>query len=293
MNKKIRYFIEAIPIYGFYYLFKAMPIDAASATGGFIGRKLGMKLGKTKTARNNLKNVFPHLSHEEIENIIVNMWDNIGRNIGELPHIKNLKGKIFQERIKITNEEYVKSAFAENNAKFFISGHFGNWEILSKYFTEYGHGKPVIIYRKANNPFVEKLIYKIRSQYPAEMLQKGKKGAKEIIKAVMQKKSIGMLLDQKQNDGIAVPFFGRDAMTAPAVASLALKYNCQIIMVNIIRKKGAYFEIVAMPPIDIKDTGNHTEDVYNIMLTINKYFEDFIRENPSQWFWIHNRWPKR
>jgi KDO2-lipid IV(A) lauroyltransferase len=48
-----------------------------------------------------------------------------------------------------------------------------------------------------------------------------------------------MLVDQKMNDGIAVPFFGRDAMTAPALARLAFRFDATVVPVRILRLKGA------------------------------------------------------
>ena len=45
-----------------------------------------------------------------------------------------------------------------------------------------------------------------------------------------------MLVDQKMNDGIPVPFFGRDAMTAPALALLALRYDCAVVPIRMERR---------------------------------------------------------
>ena len=57
------------------------------------------------------------------------------------------------------------------------------------------------------------------------------------------------------NDGIAVPFFGQDAMTAPAMAQFALKFKCPLVPMRIERLKGARFRLTFYPPIDIQDTG--------------------------------------
>ena len=56
-----------------------------------------------------------------------------------------------------------------------------------------------------------------------------------------------MLVDQKMNDGIAVPFFGRDAMTAPALAQIALKFRCPVVPAKVERIKGARFRIIVYP----------------------------------------------
>jgi KDO2-lipid IV(A) lauroyltransferase len=42
-------------------------------------------------------------------------------------------------------------------------------------------------------------------------------------------KAILLLVDQKTNEGVPAPFFGRDAMTTPAPAALALKLGALIL----------------------------------------------------------------
>jgi KDO2-lipid IV(A) lauroyltransferase len=101
-----------------------------------------------------------------------------------------------------------------------------------------------------------------------------------------------MLVDQKMNDGIPVPFFGRKAMTSQGIAKLALQFNYPIVPCQIIRKKGCYFKQIIYPPLSINKTGDDEKDCYNIMLEINQIFEKWIIQNPSQWFWFHNRWGK-
>jgi KDO2-lipid IV(A) lauroyltransferase len=101
-----------------------------------------------------------------------------------------------------------------------------------------------------------------------------------------------VLVDQKMNDGIPVPFFGRPAMTAPAVAQLALRFDCAIIPARVERLKGARFRLTAFPPIEIAKTGNRQADTLAIMTRINAVVEGWIRERPDLWFWLHRRWPE-
>ena len=104
-------------------------------------------------------------------------------------------------------------------------------------------------------------------------------------------KSISMLVDQKMNDGIAVPFFGRDVMTAPALAALALKYNCPAIPVRLERIKGCCFRVTVFPPLSHEKTGDRKKDLELMMTKVNETLEDWIIERPDHWFWLHNRWP--
>ncbi len=100
-----------------------------------------------------------------------------------------------------------------------------------------------------------------------------------------------MLVDQKMNDGIAVPFFGRDAMTAPAAAQLATRFDSAIMPVRVERLRGAHFRIFMLPPIEIERSGNRHDDALATMSKINREIESWIRRQPEMWLWLHRRWP--
>ena len=100
-----------------------------------------------------------------------------------------------------------------------------------------------------------------------------------------------MLVDQKMNDGIAVPFFGRDAMTAPALAQFALKYDCPVVPVRVELLGGAYFRMTFYPALEIVPTDDRHADILRIMTEVNAIMESWIRDRPAQWLWLHRRWP--
>ena len=102
---------------------------------------------------------------------------------------------------------------------------------------------------------------------------------------------LAMLVDQKMNDGIAVPFFGRPAMTAPALAELALRFDCPVVAARVVRLKGARFRLIAEPPMRFEKTGDQARDVLAAMTWVNSRIEEWVRETPEQWLWLHNRWP--
>jgi KDO2-lipid IV(A) lauroyltransferase len=147
------------------------------------------------------------------------------------------------------------------------------------------------IYRAANNPFVDNLIAQFRSPIGSELVPKGALGARRAIAALKEGRHIAMLVDQKMNDGIAVPFFGREAMTAPAAAQLALRFNGAIVPARVERTRGAHFRIVFSPPVALSRSGDRHADVRAIMTRVNAEMESWIRERPEMWLWLHRRWP--
>jgi KDO2-lipid IV(A) lauroyltransferase len=121
---------------------------------------------------------------------------------------------------------------------------------------------------------------------------KGTVAARRALAALKQGRHIAMLVDQKMNDGIPVPFFGRDAMTAPALAKFALHFDCAVVPVRVDRLPHARFRITAEPPLSYRRTGDASRDELALMTQVNQVLERWIRERPDHWFWLHRRWPE-
>lgn len=284
----MRYLLESLLAFSLYIVLRLMPLDAASALGGWAGRMIGPHVSAHKTALKNLKFAMPELTDAQAAKITEDMWDNFGRVFGEYPHLPR---RALSDRLTIDGAEHVRKAVAEGKTILFISGHMGNWEMAPK--TAWMLGVPlVLVYRPANNPVVDKLIHYIRGSYYAGMFRKGPSAAIRVVKALKKGQAVGMLVDQKMNDGISVPFFGHPAMTAPAMAQFGLKYDLAVIPARVVRTSGAHFVTKILPPLELKRTGNEKHDAANIMVQVNEMLEGWIRENPAQWLWVHKRWGK-
>jgi KDO2-lipid IV(A) lauroyltransferase len=270
--------------------FRLLPLDAASALGGAVARTIGPRLGITKRARVNLRRAMPDLSEAEIARIVHGMWDNLGRVVAEYPHLDAFKVYEPGGRVTVEGLREVLAARETDTRFIFFSAHFGNWEIATLAATQAGFDV-LAIYRAPNNPFVDELINEARSVSGGELVPKSGAAGRRAVSALAEGKHICMLVDQKMNDGIPVPFFGRDAMTTPALARLALRYNCVVLPCRVERVGGATFRIVADPPIPLPRTGDVQADITALTTAVNATVEGWIRQRPEQWFWLHRRWP--
>lgn len=283
--KQLKYRSEAWAVALLFGVFRCMPLDMASAVGGFMARAVGPFLGAHKIARSNLAMIYPDMTPPAQRRILMDMWDNLGRVAAELPHLAT---DMLFERMQVKGMEHVPLT---GKPVIFFSGHIGNWELA--YPIAFHAGVPMtLIYREANNPFVDQIINTIRATQSSAMFPKGPRGAIKMLRAIKEGHSLAMLVDQKMNEGIPVPFFGREAMTAPAIAELALRYDMPIIPARVMRTKGCHFTGTIYPPLHYDKTGDEAKDSLTIMTQINAILESWIRETPGQWFWVHRRWPK-
>jgi Kdo2-lipid IVA lauroyltransferase/acyltransferase len=284
---RIEAFIAALAI-GF---FRVLPLDVASALGGGLARLVGPRLGISRQAQRNLRRALPQLDDAAAQRAIRGMWDNLGRVIAEYPHLPKIR--VFEDggRVAVVGREHFDALLAAGRPIIFISAHYGNWEIAGIAAAQRGLSL-VQVYRAANNPYFDQLIADLRgSGSGAELLPKGVAGARGAITALRGGRHLGMLVDQKMNDGIAVPFFGRDAMTAPAAAQLALRFDAALLPARIERLRGAHFRMTLSPPIAIDRTADRHGETLAVMTRVNREIEDWIRERPEMWMWLHRRWP--
>lgn len=287
ISKPVRQRLEALAARALLAVVAALPVDAASSLGGGIARLIGPRLKVSEVARRNLARAFPEKSPAEIEVIVREVWDNLGRVAGEFPHIATL----IKHRVEVVGLEQVHLLRDDGQCGLFIASHFGNWEVAGALAGR--EGVPLtVVYRAANNPWVEDIYRRFRADAGARQIRKGAEGAREILAVLKAGGHLGMLVDQKMNDGIAVPFFGRDAMTAPAAARFALKFRCPMVLFKVERLKGAHFRMVLLPPMELPDTGDIHADTRTVMTALSRQIEEWVRERPGQWLWLHKRWPE-
>jgi KDO2-lipid IV(A) lauroyltransferase len=288
--KKIQYIIEYVLLIIIIKLLRLVNIDQSADFCSYIARKIGPLLPITKVAIENLQYAFgSNVNHKQI---IDELWDNFGRYIGEFPYVNLLSKQEIEKRINIIGLEHLVR-FQEQKQPFLLfTGHFANWDLALKVICQL-YPKFGIVYRMANNPYVNGLINNFRSSDNIHLIAKGSHGVINLIRAFKSKQSIAMLVDQKMNDGIQVPFFNRPSMTSHAIAKFALRYQYPIVPCQIIRTKGSYLTIIIHPSLHMAQTKDNNVDCYNIMLQINQMIEVWVRQNPAQWFWFHNRWGKK
>lgn len=287
LDRWVFYPLQAVLMYLFYGLFAVLPVDAASAIGGWIGRTVGPLLATpNRRALHNLTLALPELTVPEKRRILRGMWDNLGRTIGEYPHLRRLRDP---DRLEVVASDHMTADDVAARPRILMGAHLGNWELGPAWAAEHVSGLSSI-YRPPNNPAVDRLIHRVRAASGMSLFPKGNEATKAAVRSLSRGGSVGMLLDQKLNRGIAVPFFGRDAMTAPALAVFALRFDCAVVPARVERLGGARFRLTLYPALDIVPTGDRDADILAIMSRVNEIIEGWVRDRPEQWFWMHRRW---
>ena len=273
----------------FFGLCRMLPLDLASGFGGWLGRAArscarhyvpGPPQSRRCAAGSAGLRDRPH--HP-------GYVGNLGRVAAEYPHLRRIRVFPNDGRVEICGLGHVERALARSRRMILFSGHFANWEILPLAARQYGIDGG-LVYRSANNPHVDRMIRAVSRSAGASVIPKEAVGRRAVA-ALRRGAHLLILVDQKLNEGIPVPFFGRPAMTAPTVALLGLRFDCDVLPVRVERLGGARFRLTIEPPLPLPDTGSRASDVAALMAAVNATLERWIRERPEQWFWVHRRWP--
>jgi KDO2-lipid IV(A) lauroyltransferase len=271
--------LEFLPVFLIYLLFKLLPVSASSWFAGVVARLIGPLLPVNTVGKLNLCQAFPENSLKEQKRILKKAWENLGRVVGEFPHLK----KIADSCVEVVDHCDLQAMQEKKVPLIFFSAHMANWEVPHLVLTQ-RHIKISLLSRPPNNWLTRKFFEWVRYDPLVSIILKGGEGSKRLIRVFQNKENLGILLDQRLSEGEKLPFFGREAYTPVVPSRLAEKFGALMIPVQVERLEGAHFRITYHPPLKAK------KDFLKTSLKINQIFEKWITERPEQWLWFHNRW---
>jgi Kdo2-lipid IVA lauroyltransferase/acyltransferase len=291
----VAYRLEALLVQALLGLLRRLRPESSSNLGAAVARTIGPLLPVSRVAHANLAAALPALSAADRARVVRGVWENLGRTVAELPHVAGLRRDAPSgPGYEIVNAEALTRLAASGGPALLVSAHIGNWEVLPAACA--ACGVPFSsVFRAAANPLVDQVIQGLRRQAVGQdvpMFNKGATGARGALGHLMRGGCVGMLVDQKMNDGIAARLFGMPAMTAPAAAAFALRFRCPVICGHVERIGPARFRMVVEDPLKLPDSGNRQADIAALTQQINDVLERWIRARPESWLWLHRRWPK-
>lgn len=279
--KNIRYFFEGVLLFMLFGIFRILPARTASNIGGYLAKKIGPKMAVSRKPFRHLQMALPELTRKH-EDILIGMWENLGRTFAEYAHLK----KISQDHVTIHNVEIIQNALKDKKPVIFISGHLANWEVIAPALALQFKIPGLLVYRTPNNPYAAYLLDKARNVSDLmSFTTKSEKGVRDMVLQMRSRGIIGLLIDQKFNRGLEVPFFNHPAMTSSAFIELAQKYNASVIPINVERTEDINFSLTCYPALEIED-----KPVEECLKETHILLENWIRQRPEQWLWLHKRW---
>jgi KDO2-lipid IV(A) lauroyltransferase len=275
-------------------LMQALGPDRSARFASAVLRTVGPLFPESRLAVRNIDRAFPGIGKAERKRIIDGAWDNLARVGAEYIHLDAIAARIpvteGEGDLMIRGVEHFFALRDDGKPAIIFAAHLANWELLAVAAVRYGLPVTAMFRPPANMMIGEDLLRRRRAMMGG--LVPNLRGATfELAAALERGEHLGILVDQaKSRGGIRVPFFGRPAPTNPLVARLARQIECPVHGARSIRLPGGRFLIEMTPPLDLPRDAEGKIDVYGATAMIQGVVEDWVREHPEQWLWLHNRW---
>jgi KDO2-lipid IV(A) lauroyltransferase len=270
-------------------------IETNLRTARYLGRFLWRHYHRGRErALGNLRASFPEKAEEWIQETGQKSFEHLamfGMDVLFMPSIVEKHNWRNYSRFK--NAEYAKWLMKEGKGVLLVTPHYANFEIIGYMLGLFGFDIYSIA-RPLDNKFINNWLYSVRQRHSQKIIDK--KGATELMsKITSEGATLCFIADQDAGrKGVFVDFFCRKASTYKSIALLAIMNEIPIIAGGSRRIDDRFFfELKAERIIFPEEWKDKDDPVTWITQEYTKAFEDFIRQDPTQYWWLHRRWKHR
>jgi len=230
------------------------------------------------------------LSFSEPEKIIRDNFKNLGKTFSEVVKLYYNRGRRIIDAVEIEGIEHVRDALMKGKGILIITGHCGNWELMA--ITALKLQAISVVARPVDNPYINSFVERVRKQYGNGVIYK--RGAlKPILHALKNNEIVGILMDQavKRDEGFVIDFLGIGAWTMKMPALIARKTGAAVLPAFIHRTERGH-KIIINPAVELSTAEDRDAAVVEDTKRFSSYIEEYLRQHPTEWLWIHKRWKR-
>jgi KDO2-lipid IV(A) lauroyltransferase len=298
--KKIVWAIQTAVIYCLTLLAALLPASVAYRLGAVAGLLIPYIVPKRRTVIiDNITLSLPFMkAHplwdskcEDAAELARETFKNLGRSLMEVCRLYHGRGVDVIASIEIRGRENYEAARAKGKGLIFLSGHCGNWELMSLTISSLFDKEVWGVVRRQNNPFLNRMVERMRSRYNGRAIYK--QGALRGILAALKKREIvGILADQAvfPEEGYLIDVMGRKAWASKAPVIIARKSGAPLVPVFLHREGERH--VLVFYPEHLFSGDMSDEGIKEDTQALSRYVEDFVVSHPTQWYWVHRRWKR-
>jgi len=226
---------------------------------------------------------------DRIRDFIVRVYEHIALGFVEmLMTPRMIERRELMTHVTLKNFELLAGYQKGGKGVILTIGHQGNWEMCGLVVLLAGY-KLNVLARPIDNPWIDRYLNRFRTMTGQRVISRDR-ALGEMIRVLQNNGLLVIQMDQDaRQSGVYVNFFGRPASTHRSPAVLSLKYGAPIVPVNVYRE-GAHHTVIATEPIYPDAFRDDPDPTKALTQAFSERFEEFVRQHPEQWFWIHDRW---
>jgi len=269
-----------------------LPRSTAISLGSFLGRVAYFIIRDArKRTITNLSLAFgDRFNKKGLRRLGSQVFANLGKNVVDAVRLGKMSWEDLEKITEIEGLKHLDEAYRLDKGVIGITGHIGNFELIAAYFSLRGY-RMSVVGRELYDPRLDRLLVRNRESVSLENIPTSR-GVKPIMRALKAGRFLGVLADQDSSRvrGVFVNFFGRPARTPAGPGLLSYKTGSPIIPMAILRKGKNRYKIVVKPRVELGFSGDREKDLIDLTQEYTSVLESIIREHPSQWLWMHDRW---
>lgn len=220
------------------------------------------------------------------------VYGSVASSILDFIRLSYADDNAFRREVEVEGASNLESALSKGRGALCITAHYGAWELIPRAVILLGH-RAAVIGRRLFGSAAEHHLASLRTRHGVISVDRSA-GARKLLGLLRENTAVGILIDQDTTavESDFVDFFGIPALTPVGPARIAAKFGIPVVPLHIARRKNGSHLLVIEEPID---TEGYAEGDGYLVLTarLNSIIEGWIRQDPSQWIWFHERWCRR
>ena len=281
--------------FSFYLLLKGFLRALPHRTARAFGRGLGgfvhaIDRRHREIALRNMALALPETPEGERRRLVGECFRHFGAALCDAISSSRFDARDFCHLFTLEGWEHIAEAEDQGKGLFLLTAHLGFWE-LSPPLIALTRGPMSIVVRPADNPFLDRELRGLRERFGTAVIPK-RGAARGMLETMRQHGRLGILIDQRvqEKEGIAVPFFGRPALTSPILARLSLRTGAPVVPLTVYPEPGGRYRVVVRPAILPPADAKGDEAALALTRRYLEVAEEDIRAHPEMWLWMHRRW---
>ncbi len=291
MINEITYFLLKV----FVWLVAHLPRKFGLKLFGMIGYiwYLLDKKRKKKAFKNISTKFNKNIIKKEANRLILKSFTHFCQSMFEVLWSTYINLEKSDKWFEVEGKDILKKVKQSNKGTFFITSHFGIWELLIPFLEKekiswhsvYQPIKPAIFDRFMKE---KRLRFKTGNLFPINKALEG------IFNAFKNNETVALVIDKRvpAEKGVVVNFFGSRIIVNKNIAKLALQTRVPVVPFFLVRQKNNY-KVIFRPEIEVENTGDDIKDVERTAQQFMTVVEEVIKEYPEQFPWFYNRWKPR
>ena len=249
---------------------------------------------RRRVTLSNLRHVYGHVwSDGQIRRVAKESWRRVALSAVEALQIRRwLADPAFHERIDWVGPwEEIERRHRAGEPFLLVSGHLGPFEVVLPTLVHRGW-RIDLLSRHIKNGYVHKMMHWLRSGTVPGILDPS--GAlPEMGRSLRSGRCLAMLVDQNTRAGLHVPFLGREAGTLPVVGVLQRRYRVPVVYLHARRLEEGVRYRMHCEIADLPEGEDLRQHIDGATRAVSAKIEHWVRENPADWLWMHQRWKHR